>query len=60
VTTTTTFLTVPEIAKQLRVWPETVRHWLHRGELEGVKLPGGDWRIRAVDLDAMLQGRKGS
>ena len=48
------FLTVPEIAEMLRVWPDTVRVWLQREKLRGVKLPGGDWRIRREDLDTML------
>lgn len=49
------FLTVSEVAEFLRVWPDTVRQWLHTGKLWGVKLPGGAWRIRPEDLDALLE-----
>ena len=48
------FFTVGEVAKKLRVWPETVRMWLQEGSLVGVKLPGGQWRIRPEDVDSML------
>ena len=49
-----TYLTVSEVAHALKIWPETVRAWIHQGKLGGVKLPGGDWRIRREDLDEML------
>ena len=55
------FLTVVEISEQLQVLPMTVREWLRKGKLEGVRLPGGDWRVRPEDLDAMLEnGRAGT
>ena len=43
-----------EIAKLLSVKVSTVRTWLITGGLRGVKLPGGDWRVRQEDLDEML------
>ena len=49
------FLTVREVADKVRVWPETVRYWLQSGKLKGLKLPGGDWRIKPNDLEDMLQ-----
>ena len=48
-------LKVREVAESLRVWPDTVRQWLQQGKLRGVKLPGGDWRIRPEDLDDLLE-----
>ena len=44
-----------EIAKLLSVKVSTVRTWLTTGGLRGVKLPGGDWRVRQEDLEAMLK-----
>ena len=49
------FLTAVEISDQLQVLPMTVRDWLRNGKLVGVKLPGGDWRIRPEDLEEMLK-----
>ena len=47
--------TVAEVAELLSVTVSTVRTWLTMGKLRGVKLPGGDWRVRQEDLDAMLK-----
>ena len=55
VTNQTAFLKVSEVAELLKVWPDTVRLWLHAGKLRGVKLPGGAWRIRPEDLEALLE-----
>ena len=46
--------TVAEVAELLSVRISTVRTWLANGELSGLKLPGGDWRIRKEELDKML------
>ena len=47
-------LTVPEVAKILKLWPQTIRLWIKKGDLRGYKLPNGEWRIRAEDVDAIL------
>ena len=44
-----------EIAKLLSVKVDTVQTWLRTGKIQGVKLPGGDWRVRQEDLEAMLK-----
>ena len=49
------YLTVDEISTMLRVLPITVRVWIRRGVLSAVKLPGGGWRVRPEDVEAMLQ-----
>jgi excisionase family DNA binding protein len=49
------FFTVVEVARRLSVRVETLRSWLTTGKLRGVKLPGGDWRVRPEDLDIMFQ-----
>jgi excisionase family DNA binding protein len=49
-------LTVPEVAAVLRVDDNTVRRWIRRGRLHGMKLGGpGGYRVRRSDLDAFLE-----
>jgi excisionase family DNA binding protein len=44
------FLTVEEVARQLRVSPKTVRAWLGQGRMHGFKLTPKVWRIRRKDF----------
>ena len=44
-----TFLTVDEVAGQLRVSTQTVRRWIKHGELPGYRV-GRRFRIRRADL----------
>ena len=54
-------LTTLEIAEFLQVLPVTVRVWLQRDKLRGLKLPAGDWRVHPKDLEQMLgRSRTGS
>jgi excisionase family DNA binding protein len=47
-------LITPEaVAGLLSVSPRTVKEWLRRGDLKGVKA-GTLWRIRESDLDSFL------
>ena len=48
------FLTVEEVARQLRVSPKTVRAWLVQGRLRGFKLTPKVWRIRREDFHASV------
>lgn len=48
------FLTVKEVARQLRVSPKTVRAWLVQGRLRGLKLTPKVWRIRREDFHAFV------
>ena len=51
------FLTVSEVAAQLRVSEFTVRNWLRSGRLRGYR-PGGTkagWRIRQEDLQRFIE-----
>jgi excisionase family DNA binding protein len=59
-------LKLDEVAKALRVNPETVRVWLRSGRLKGYRLGGkrAGWRIPAAELerfrrDAMADGTDG-
>ena len=50
-------LTFAETAEALRVSPRTLQEILKRGELRGRKV-GGQWRIRADELDRYLGGQE--
>lgn len=51
------YLTVPEVAEQLRVGEETVRRWLRAGRLEGVLLSRkAGWRVPQESVTKMLTG----
>lgn len=51
-------LTVPEVAKMLKVTKRTITIWLKKGKLPGYKLGegrGADWRVNRRDLDFFLR-----
>lgn len=50
------FLTVEEVAQQLRVTEKTVRDYCTRGELKAFKL-GTAWRIKPEHVDEFLQSK---
>ena len=50
-------LTVQQVADQIQVNPETVRHWIRTGELDALDI-GGAYRISRVDLNDFIQRRK--
>lgn len=47
-------LTLNQAAEVLQVHPNTVRAWCQAGKLRASK-PGRAWRIRATELDRLLQ-----
>ena len=47
-------LRVGEFAAILQVNPRTVRRWLSNGLVTCVRLPGGERRIPALELDVIL------
>ena len=49
-------LTVAEVAKYLRIAPNTVYRWCRAGKLRAIKI-GKEWRIEQKDLDQFL-GRR--
>jgi excisionase family DNA binding protein len=49
-----TFLTVAEIAEQLKLNPQTIRNWIDRGSLPAVRVGPRQVRVRESDLDAFL------
>lgn len=48
------YLTLAEVAKQLRTSVQTVRYWIYLGKLPSYK-PGRSVLIRATDLEAFVQ-----
>ncbi len=50
------FLTIAEVAEQLRVNQKTVRRWIDSGQLQAYKL-GRQWRISERDLQHFLRER---
>lgn len=48
-------LTVEEVAKILKIDPATVRAYLRRGDLVGIKLALNIWRIKAKDLTTFIE-----
>ncbi len=53
------YLTVEEIAQEMRVTDETVRRWLRSGQLVGLNLGRkAGWRIERPDLEDFIQRSK--
>lgn len=50
-------LSPDEAAERLAVSPKSIRKWLRRGKLKGVKA-GRLWRIREQDLSAFLESNE--
>lgn len=49
-------LTVPDVARLLRVAGSTVRKWVASGRIPFVELPGGEYRIPRTELIRGLRG----
>jgi len=49
-----TYVTVAEIAEQLKMNPQTVRNWIDRGSLPAVRVGPRRVRVRQADLDEFL------
>ena len=49
-------LTTKTVAERLEVAPDTVRIWLRKGMLKGVKVGGGRlWRISETEIDEFIK-----
>lgn len=48
-------ITVIDAARILKVRQETIRRYIKDGHLSAVTLPGGDYRLRMIDLQNMLR-----
>ncbi len=53
------FMTVPEIASELRVPETNVRAWLRDGKLKGILLSRkAGWRVTREDLERFIDSRR--
>jgi excisionase family DNA binding protein len=54
-------LTVPDVAKRLRVSEWTVRDWLRDGKIRGFRIGGRKtgWRVRASEIERFLSEAEG-
>lgn len=48
-------LTPAEVADQLRVHPKTVSRWARAGRVQSIRTPGGHYRLRESDVDALYE-----
>ncbi|MEM9710637.1 MAG: helix-turn-helix domain-containing protein [Actinomycetota bacterium] len=48
-------LSINEVAERLRVHRDTVTRWMKAGTLPYFRLPGGQYRIRISDVEALEQ-----
>src|SRR5579859_2022724 len=47
------WLTVPQLAEELKIHPATVRIWIKAGRLRAVRV-GREWRLRRSEIDRAL------
>ncbi|MGI8802935.1 MAG: helix-turn-helix domain-containing protein [Solirubrobacteraceae bacterium] len=47
-------LTVPQVAGEFQVTPQTIRNWIDHGTLPAVRV-GRAFRVRRQDVDALLE-----
>jgi excisionase family DNA binding protein len=52
-------LTPGEVAKMLRVSPDTITRWIRLGQLRAAKLPSGTYRIARKDVEKLLRELQG-
>jgi excisionase family DNA binding protein len=51
-------LTVEEAAKILKIHPVTLRNWLRKGKIQGVKISQREWRIPESALREFIEGAR--
>lgn len=50
------WMTLAEIAEELRMSPATIRSWISRGRLQAMRAGQRKWLVRRSELDRMLRG----
>jgi excisionase family DNA binding protein len=58
VTDTKELMTPTEVGKALRVDAKTVTRWVQAGRLRGIRTPGGQIRLFAADIRAIVEGEE--
>src|SRR5664279_4466837 len=51
------WLTLAEIAEELRMSPATIRSWISKGTLRAMRAGQRKWLVRRSELDRMLAGK---
>lgn len=52
------YLTATEVAERFRISPESVREWARTEKVPAVRLPGGHYRFRLEDIEAIERGEQ--
>lgn len=50
---------IESLSRFLTVGKQTIYRWLRDGKLYGLRLPGGEWRIPASEVERLLHTRQG-
>jgi excisionase family DNA binding protein len=50
------FLTAEQVAERFDVTAETAREWARTGKVPAVRTPGGHYRFRREDIEAIERG----
>ena len=48
-------MTTSQVADRFNVDRHTVTRWIRLGQLPAIRTPGGTYRVRCVDVDALLR-----
>lgn len=52
------YLTASEVAERFDITPESVRAWARTKKVPAIRLPGGRYRFRREDIDAIERGEQ--
>jgi excisionase family DNA binding protein len=50
------YLTAEQVAERFEITAETARAWARAGKVSAIKLPGGQYRFRREDIEAIERG----
>jgi excisionase family DNA binding protein len=50
-------ISAAEAARRLGVNKSTATRWIAAGKLPAFRTPGGHWRVRAIDVERVKEGR---
>lgn len=47
-------ISAAEAARRMGVNKSTMTRWIAAGKVPAIRTPGGQWRVRAIDVDRLL------